>query len=131
MLCLITLVQHYFLLNRVCGWHGTQRRRSLLVFEDQADNFVLNSDSDDPKDLVKRAFFWIALTMVLLVLVHLLTMAVLLLRRRRIPSILRFPRLEMYFFYWAIPAIATASAGLFKGDTGEGPYILHAPDYLS
>lgn len=93
----------------------------MLVFEDQADSFVLDSDGS-PRDLVKRAFFWIALIMVLLVVLHLLTTAVLVIRRIRIPSLLRFPRLEMYFLYWAIPAIATASAGLLKGDTGR---VLH------
>lgn len=100
-----------------------QSRRKLMqlpsLIEDQASEFVAAADSDDPRDLVKRSFFWIALFFLALLIVHLGVTAVLLLRRIRIPSILRLPRLELYFMYWAMPAIATSSAGLFNGDTGD------------
>lgn len=79
---------------------------------------MLDSDSDDPRDLVKRAFFWIAVFFGIFLVIHFLLTVILMLKRIRIPSILRFPRLELYFMYWAIPAIATASAGLFTGGTG-------------
>ncbi|GMH43320.1 LOW QUALITY PROTEIN: hypothetical protein BSKO_11242 [Bryopsis sp. KO-2023] len=98
---------------------GRRKLKMLSLAEDQAAEFVGASDSEDPRDLVKRSFFWIALFFAVLLVIHLSIAAVLMLRRIKVPPILRFPRLELYFMYWAIPAIATSSAGLFKGDTSD------------
>lgn len=69
--------------------------------------------------------------MTCLLTLHILFLATLLHKRIRIPHILRFPRLELYFAYWSIPAITTASAALFKREEdqsdnehkGNGPCI--------
>lgn len=73
-------------------------------------------EEEDRRIEIKRTLFWASLILVGLFLAHCLLLIFLLKLRIGIPTMLRLPRLELSFGYWAIPALATTSAGLFKDD---------------
>ncbi|GMH44065.1 hypothetical protein BSKO_11999 [Bryopsis sp. KO-2023] len=81
-----------------------------LPWEDES------AEEEDRRIAVKRTLFWSAVVLSSLFITHCIMLVFLLRLRIGIPSMLRLPRLELYFGYWAIPALATASAGLFKDD---------------
>ena len=65
-----------------------------------------------------RVFFWVPLALICLLFMHAVVLSFCILRKTRIPIIFSFPRLEIMFFYWGLPAITVASAGLLRGNRG-------------
>lgn len=63
-----------------------------------------------------RVFFWVPLALILLLSIHSLLLLRFIWRKKPIPFIFVFPRMELVFCYWALPAVATAIAGLYRGD---------------
>lgn len=70
--------------------------------------------------VLKRVLFWVGIVHLVSLALHALCLGVLTFGQRKVPHILYFPRIEIYTAYWTMPAIATACAGMFQGDTGMG-----------
>eukprot|EP00210_Caulerpa_lentillifera_P004896 g4672.t1 len=93
-----------------------RNKKEESLSEEAVDERVKMRTRADAFIYFARVFFWVPLVLILLLLVHLLLILLLLWRKKSIPFIFTFPRLELVFIYWALPALATAIAGLYRGD---------------
>lgn len=78
-------------------------------------NLIEAKEDESPYDHLRRVFFWVPLAYILIIFLHSCCLCCCICKRKPIPDILQFPRIELMFAFWGIPAIAGASAGLYQG----------------
>lgn len=69
---------------------------------------------DDIYRYFNRVIFWVPVFFFIILSLHFSVILIILILRRQIPFILTFPRLEIIFGFWSLPAIAVASAALMR-----------------
>ena len=82
--------------------------------DDESDVVVLKREW--PYERLVLVLFWAPILFVSLVTLHSMLMAIFFNFRLSLHDKLRFPRLELYFLYWVMPAAAGACASLFTGN---------------
>eukprot|EP00210_Caulerpa_lentillifera_P002494 g2391.t1 len=97
-------------------WNEDNKNEEEQEAEEQGVQKLTN---DDGYERVIRAFSWSGLFFICLVVLHVMLISIFFRYKLSLPSALRLPRLELYFFYWCIPAIAGASASLFTGNENQ------------
>eukprot|EP00210_Caulerpa_lentillifera_P002770 g2647.t1 len=84
--------------------------------EDAAEDALELRTRTDAYIYIARVFFWVPLLFIILLLIHALILLHFIRRKLPIPFIFAFPRLELIFSYWMLPAVAVAICGLYRGD---------------
>jgi len=64
---------------------------------------------------LRRAYFWTAVSFVGMIVCHMLLLALFLRSKRKLPGVLRLPRLEIYLFQATVAVLAGGPANLFAG----------------
>eukprot|EP00210_Caulerpa_lentillifera_P004694 g4478.t1 len=83
---------------------------------------LLSKTTDREDDLYKtlrRAYFWMAICFVSLVLIHLIVIVFFFAYGKDLPGILRLPRLELYLLQGTIAVLTSGPAILFTGNTNQ------------
>eukprot|EP00210_Caulerpa_lentillifera_P004682 g4467.t1 len=103
-------------------WEDGSKTGEKLVITRKLLNNSTNADDEDSGsvyDTLRRAYFWTAISFAGLVLVHMMFIGIFLYWDKKLPTILRIPRLELHVFHWAIAILASGPAVLFSGSANQ------------
>lgn len=94
---------------------NTEEQRLYTSDSGNPQEDVLELNEEWPYERMVVTLSWALLLFVGLLMLHLTCIAIFFTKRWNLPNALRFPRLELYYFYWVMTPIAGACATLMAG----------------